>query len=74
MSVTKHRSTWKGERKQIGPRIPTDLFDAISEDAKTNGVSRGDWLVHLAARYYGRDDLDPVSDVKRDQAEFQMTG
>ncbi|MCA9241758.1 MAG: hypothetical protein KDA37_16225 [Planctomycetales bacterium] len=73
MSTEKqHRSHWKGERRQLGPRLPVALYDAVERDAKAAGTTRADWLVHLAAVHSDRPDLDPAK--PSNNQEMLMTG
>ena len=69
------RAHWKGERRQLGPRFPAELFDILSEDSTRLDVTRADWIVHLVAQHYDRADLDPLADrLAHEQEPMLMTG
>jgi len=68
----RRRSDWKGPRKQVGPRLPVQVYDRAAEDARAHDVSIHDWLAHVSALYYGLEELSPVYRNASDNSQEEL--
>lgn len=68
----RHRSTWKGERRQVGTKVPVELYDAIRERADRLGVTMADVMYAALARDL-MPDLDPLKDKADLPEQMAMT-
>ncbi|TSD94812.1 ribbon-helix-helix domain-containing protein [Skermania sp. ID1734] len=60
----------KGPRKQIQPRLRTEVYAAIDEIAKRQGTSVSQYVADLCAVHVGRPDLVWISPNREQQELF----
>lgn len=68
-----HRSTYKGDRRQVNTRIPVELFDAVADRAAELGVMKGDLVTHALCLMMQTPEHDPLTSRSHETEQMRMT-